>query len=564
MRKLTRSLLTYAVAGILTAALSIQSTASGELVASAEQQEEGQSAILLEGSVDSCALDGAGRIQITGNSTGDTAGTDGQVYLFELRPYEEHIGERTDYLEKTAAQTAYSFSIPASNLTERLYNRFVPAVYDGERYLEIGAARYISNPEAAAVNTQPYNVPLTKKGLNVELHMLDDAFSLGVKHASVNIAFSMILGGDYPFTYEGKTYYFNRYIIADYDNMISALSAKDISVTAILLNDWNPAALQLIPEGTEKTSSANYYMFNIETQEGFETTRAIAAFLAQHYDGSNPDAGKISNWVIGNEVNNQEWNYVGEKDLESYVRQYQEAFRVFYTAIRSRNANDRVYFSLDYYWYAMNDDKLRYRGRDFLDAFQKLADEEGALDWNLAWHPYPDPLTEPEFWDDEASGMVTQTYETPVMNFANLSVLTDYLSQPQFLTDSGEVRSVILTEQGFTSHSLSRGDVSRIQAAAFAYSYYLVDSNPHIDAYILTRQVDAPEAVNLGLSMGLWGCDMNYPNQMIPKGRKKIWEVFLKIDKEEQSLEVSEFAKQIIGIEKWGDVVPNFRWKNKE
>lgn len=186
------------------------------------------------------------------------------------------------------------------------------------------------------------------------------------------------------------------------------------------------------------------------------------------------------------------------------------------------------------------------------------------MDWGLAYHPYPHPLAEPEFWDDANTGLVTRDYNSPVINFANLDILTDYFSQETLKTPSGHVRHIILTEQGFTSYSATRGDVPEIQAAAYAYSYYLVDSNPYIDAYILSRQVDAPAEVNTGLKFGMWECDMSKPNEIAATKRKKLWQVFRDIDKKDATLEASEFAKEIIGIEKWSDVIPNFRWKNLE
>ena len=60
--------------------------------------------------------------------------------------------------------------------------------------------------------------------------------------------------------------------------------------------------------------------------------------------GDNPNYGKVSNWIIGNEINNQQWNYMGPMDLTNYVKAYQKAFRVIYTAIKSTNANDRYIF----------------------------------------------------------------------------------------------------------------------------------------------------------------------------------------------------------------------------
>ena len=77
----------------------------------------------------------------------------------------------------------------------------------------------------------------------------------------------------------------------------------------------------------------------------------------------------------------------------------------------------------------------------------------------------------------------------------------------------GNVRHIILSEEGFTSKSATRGDVYDIQAAAFAYAYYLVDNNPYIDAFILNRQVDAVIEVEQSCSFGLWTVDMLKPEQ---------------------------------------------------
>ena len=91
-----------------------------------------------------------------------------------------------------------------------------------------------------------------------------------------------------------------------------------------------------------------------------------------------------------------------------------------------------------------------------------------------------------------------------------------------------------------------------------------MDSNPYIDAYILSRQVDAPSEVSQGLAFGLWTCDMSKPDQIIPQQRRKIWEVFRDIDNSKRTLVITEFAKSIIGIDKWSDVIPNFKWRNQE
>ena len=167
-------------------------------------------------------------------------------------------------------------------------------------------------------------------------------------------------------------------------------------------------------------------------------------------------------------------------------------------------------------------------------------------------------MVEPEFWDDDQTGMVNDTENSPVVNFKNLHVLTDYFQKPELLTADGRVRHIILSEEGFTSQGASRGPVYDIQAAAFAYAYYLVDSNPYIDAFILNRQVDSITEVNTSCAFGLWTVDMSRPDKVIAVMPKNIYEVFKYIDTN-KSLKYTEFAKEIIGIESWSEVIPNFK-----
>ena len=76
----------------------------------------------------------------------------------------------------------------------------------------------------------------------------------------------------------------------------------------------------------------------------------------------------------------------------------------------------------------------------------------------------------------------------------NLNVLTDLLKRREYRDTEGEVRSITITELGFSSRA-----GQKLQAAAFAYCYYIVEANPYIDAFILNRQTDAPEEMVSGL-----------------------------------------------------------------
>ena len=486
---------------------------------------------------------------------------DGYYYLFELQPYETGIGSRTDYAAWCDKTEKLKFSLPFSggDSDPRLYSRFVVALKIGDTYQAISAPIYVTNPGDVASFTEEYPEAMSKKGLLIELDMLGDAMELGVKHTTINIPYHHIIGGNLKYHYNGKDYYFNEELIASYDKMISSFSNKGIIVTAILLNGWNDAHPELHEAGLAKSSSAFYYGFNVSTPEGYETTRALFSFMAERYSGADYKHGRVSNWIVGNEVNNNKnWNYVGPMDLASYTKLYEKNFRVAYTAIKSRSKNARVFFSTDYEWKKQNTN-LQYAAKDFIDLFNAGISAEGNIEWGLAYHPYPYPcpMTEPEFWDDDQTGTVNETFESPVINFKNLHVLTDYFQQAHMRTAGGQVRHIILSEEGFTSDSISRGKVYDIQAAAFAYAYYLVDNNPYIDAFILNRQVDAITEVETSCAFGLWTVDMSRPDKVIAVMPKNIYQVFKHIDTR-KSLRYSEFAKSIVGISDWSEVIPGF------
>ena len=484
---------------------------------------------------------------------------DGYYYLFELQPYETGIGSRTDYAAWCDKTEKLKFSLPFSggDSDPRLYSRFVVALKIGDTYQAISAPIYVTNPGDVASFTEEYPEAMSKKGLLIELDMLGDAMELGVKHTTINIPYHHIIGGNLKYRYNGKDYYFNEELIASYDKMISSFSNKGIIVTAILLNGWNDAHPELHEAGLAKSSSAFYYGFNVSTPEGYETTRALFSFMAERYSGADYKHGRVSNWIVGNEVNNNKnWNYVGPMDLASYTKLYEKNFRVAYTAIKSRSKNARVFFSTDYEWKKQNTN-LQYAAKDFIVLFNAGISAEGNIEWGLAYHPYPYPMTEPEFWDDDQTGMVNETFESPVVNFKNLHVLTDYFQQAHMRTAGGQVRHIILSEEGFTSDSISRGKVYDIQAAAFAYAYYLVDNNPYIDAFILNRQVDAITEVETSCAFGLWTVDMSRPDKVIAVMPKNIYQVFKHIDTR-KSLRYSEFAKSIVGISDWSEVIPGF------
>lgn len=521
----------------------------------------------------SCAIEGGNQIAIKGQMKGtwsDPAYYDNYLYLFEMKPYQRDLNGRSDYAAWITKGDELSFTLPLNLGTQddRLYSSFVVAVYDGSQYTIVSNEAYITNPESVAKYTDAYKSGQTKKGLLIQTtqSMVADAFELGVNHVIVNIPFNHILGSGIDYEYDGKTYHFNKDVLAVYDDTIRRMSEKNMTVTAVLLNGWSDSTPQLYYPGVAKQPAnvATYYGFHVATEQGYDSLRAIAAFLADRYSSLSSPYGRVSNWVIGNEINNQLWNYMGPMELNQYMEEYERAFRVFYTAIKSTSRNSRVFFSTDYNWNHDADGRLKYNAKDVIDTFNNLVIPGGQMDWGLAYHPYSIPLTEPEFWDDAQTGLVSNDFGSPVVNMINLNVLTDYLQQANLRNQDGEVRHVILSEQGFTSTSATRGKTEDLQAAAIAYAYYIADSNPYIDAFIMSRQVDAPAEAETSCTFGLWHCDMSKPHDIVPTMRKQSWTVYKNIDNRTTTLETTEKYKALIGIENWSDAIPNFRWRSQE
>ncbi len=495
-----------------------------------------------------CVIDESGRISVKVKGDGIPKSDDKYYYLFALNTYDTVISADSSYISKDYKdnETVFTSSLNYNTSGSRLYKKFVVAVKKDGEYVQVSAPGYITNPEAIARYTSVYQQPASKKGLLVDPNKLrgSELDDLGVKQAAYNIPVARLLGpttsAAYPsiqYTYNGRTYTFNGQVIAEYDLVFSTLTAKGISTTAIILNNYSSAYPQLTHPKARGGSTAPYCMFNGAEESGVEYMAAIGSFLAERY--SDNRHGKISNWVIANEINaRKEWNYMPYTDIETYVEEYARAFRVFYTAIKSVSSSARVYISLDQQWDRDIKNNTNYDGRDILDVFNKNISSKGNIDWGLAQHPYNVPLTDARTW--KASKYIEHNAGTSMMSMANIEVLINYLKQEQFLTDQGEVRSILISELGYTA---TAGEA--YQAAAFAYAYYKIANYDEIDGFLLNRQTDAGEEVAQGLAFGL---------NSSGDGHRQIYNVFKYIDTSEHT-KYTDFAKELIGISSWSEIM---------
>lgn len=502
--------------------------------------------------VDSCEIvPGSGSFSLKASVEEKPASDDDNFYLLEMNLYDTQLDPEAEAIATAAKEKEFSLEagVNENRAGSRLYSKFVVAVkLDGE-YVPLCDPQYITNPEALAAYQGAFPSQDSIKGILVDPMKLTggELDDLGVHHAAYNIPISNILGettnANYPtiyYTYNGITYAFNGQRIAEYDHVFSILTGKGITITAILLNNKSAAQPQLI-HPLSRDGSAYYYAFNTAEDAGIETMAAVGAFLGQRYRDSSH--GTVMNWIVGNEVNvRSDWNYMQYVDLETYAREYANAVRVFYNSIKSMNANARIYVSMDQQWDRNLSSKNSYDVKDLLAEINRIVSAEGNIDWGLAHHPYAYPLDNTTFWNSSGKirSLITDSENTSIVTMENIQVVTDYLQRPEMLTADGEVRPVILSELGYSSLD---GEVN--QAAAFAYAYYAADSNPYIDAMILSRQTDAAEEVAQGLALGL----------STQSGQRKfIYDVFKNID-QPGAENYTEFAKSIIGINSWSEVI---------
>lgn len=505
----------------------------------------------------SCKITADNKVRIKVKAKNYVTSKDTYYYIFALRSYQNSISKALKPLAKKTKATSFSISVPLNQDTKKsvLQSKFVVAVKKSSgKYEMISKPKYITNPQKNALFHHEFPVAATKKGLQVNGDMLADAEDLGVNNTAINISLNDIIAEpseqsqtySIPFTYNGKTYWFRRSSVYGYDQLLNKMKEQDIVVTAILLLGWRDDLTYLItPSG--RTPGHNYYTLNTSGKKARNHLEAAFTFLAKRY--ANDQSKQISNWILGNEVNSYgTWNYAGNIAFEKYVSLYADSYRLLYTSVKSMYSNARVYISLDHYWnYSMQG---TVGGKQFLAAFSQALKQNGKIPFHIAYHAYPWPLTDPEFWKNK-NGMVSGKEDSKIINMANLSVLTDYVKKHY-----GKKTRILLSEQGFNSVRYGK-NIEKKQAAAMVYSYYVAEFDPMIDAFIMSRHIDHEVETAQGLYFGLWSTKSSTIQEWAYQ-KKYSWNIYKYMDSP-RSKKATKFALAEIGTSKWKNIIPHFK-----
>jgi hypothetical protein len=398
---------------------------------------------------------------------------------------------------------------------------------------------------------EPYPEAASKKGLQVEI--VDDALELGIKHAALNFDLAQAIRGRFgpEWSFQGLKYRFNEPYLRTIDQKIKTLSDRGVVVNLIVLayksTDQDVNRILLHPKCIQ-TPPNRLGNFNTLTFEGSGWFQATMQFCAERWSRPDRKYGRVSGYIIGNEVNSHWWwANMGHVTMQEFANDYLRTVRLAHSAIRSQASWLRVYVSLEHHWNIRyghtegiaDDERKSFPAREFIDYFAEHARIGGDFDWGIAFHPYPENLFEPRFWNDKSA--TNDVLTTPRITFKNIELLPNYLLHRELLFDS-QPRHIILSEQGFHTPIGSGGET--IQAAAYAYAYKKIEGIDGIDAFILHRHVDSPHEGGL-----LLGLRRSAPE----RAKKRSWEVFRAADTPEWE-SAFEFALPIIGVKSWSEI----------
>lgn len=472
----------------------------------------------------------------------------GQYYLFSLEPYESGVGTRTDYCAAVPAadNVIFTTDLNLNQATSKLYSRFVVTALRGGVYVPISNEMYLTNPEVVATVSTGYPAR-SKKGVIADCRYASDLTDLNAGYACYVLDISKFVeSGGINYSYNGKNYSFSSSAVSGYDLTCSTLAEQGCNVVMVIMNHYNPTALDMIPP-LGRTQGNTSYAFNVQEQVPTEKLEALISFLAERYNGSGH--GTIHSWIIGNEVNNNyPAHYQGNISADEFATDYARQFRVCYNAIKSHNKDARVYTNIDQRWnWIDRKSPLQYPSRTFLDKFAAVITETGNIDWGLTIHPHPVPMDNCRFWSIPhpyaKMNLVNHNDNSKFATVQNMEVFTNHMKQPALLSPNGTVRHIMITELGFNASEASPyGSNEQYQAAALVYAYKKAESLPEIEAFIIHKQHDDLSEAASSESYGL----------RVGDRKRYAYEVFKYMDSGNTAY--TDFALPLIGASSWAQL----------
>lgn len=479
--------------------------------------------------------------------------------------------------------------------------------YDGEsatgydnlykKYYLVGEGKIVKGPVyATEIEAKYSDVPVlsnkSKKGLFAEYNGNSVYKDLGASHTVINLPIETLIrpneliedgeAVDFPisesdkqnyfeFVSNGKSYYFNKALVKEWDREISSYYDLGSQITAIVIarpNDNDETFPQKLTYAPWSTVGTKIMGLNTSNVYGFEYYVAVIEFLANRYSENNFANGYISNYVIGNEIDYaRDYNRISEKqaDIDTYMEEYSRLLRLANLATRKCSKDVTVCMPITQAWaqkgYVLEDSEAvqAYAPKQMVEWLNTKSKLEGDYNWGLAPHVYgyhlaqagvyyldtfenkKADLKEGDMFGGINVGMTNDFNTTSKITFSNLELFDDYLNQDG-MKFNNSVRSVYLTEAGVSSYwneDIYGGE--NIQAGIIASAYYKISQLDSIKSFNYYRAFDnLDEQVNY-CGFGLVKRDAS--NELA--GYKPAYEVFKYVDTQYSETVANKYLKYI-------------------
>lgn len=472
-------------------------------------------------------------------------GSEGEYILADITPWQDVTEmDSFPYAEKISSA---DFKVTVPRMVrdreginyDRLFSKWAVVKVDGETQTLDSHARYA---DEVAAKSSPAPLPLTtKKGIAAGDHSyyFQDIRDMKAGSITMNVSLdNMLSGRGSEFVYgglgfaAGATRDYVDMILKNVNEMGTVVSAIILCPTGGVFND---------PECT----GGYYSMPNLTTAEAFRNYAAALEYMASRYNGSGH--GRISHWIMHNEVDmGKDWTNMGEQPMMRYLDRYVKSMRICYNIVRQYDQNASILGSYTHNWTQADGE---YAPKDMLEKTVEYSEAEGDFLWGVAYHPYAQDLTRPEFWNNDTRS--TYSMDSPYVTFKNLEVIDKWIRQKENFYKGEKKRVLFLSEQGTNSPSYSASDLEK-QAAGAAWAWKKLQKLDGIDAMQWHNWAD--NRAEFGLRIGLRAFDAEGFNALQPK---PVWYVWKAAGTEEEDEVFAPYLKTI-GISDWDSIMHEF------
>lgn len=502
------------------------------------------------------------QVSVTENSVSIVGACVGEeeFYLSEIPPYMDVTKiETASYKIKL---TDLSFKVDLDRFVERegvsydrLLSKWVIVKQQNGVDILVSHARYADEIQAIQ-SLEPIKLT-NKKGLGgiIPNQYITDLSLLDISSATINVPITHFMhlttrSGDIEHMYGGKTYYMDEEYLRNALDiaLLAATKERTISVAAIILVE--PAgrcadpALGAILQHPDN-NGGTYTMPDLTNAESVNCYAAALDFLAKRYCRTDNLYGRISHWIMHNEVDGgKDWANMGVKPVTVFTDTYIKSMRMCYNIVRQYDAYAEVFASFSHSWTEISNPEW-YTCKEMVDLLNAYSRTEGDFQWGLAYHSYAQDLTNPCTWIDPNAQL---SMSTPFITFKNLEVLNKWALSKENKYKGTMKRSIWLSEAGVNSRSYSDEDL-RKQAAGVAYAWKKINALEGIDGIQWHNWFDNQvEGACLGLRKSL---DATYNGEAKPA-----WHVYQKAGTSEEGEYFEQFLP-VIGISDW-NIIENF------